>query len=192
MILLMSVSCSSKFGVRSDIEDLSQLGGLDVDLDSNDIMDTAFGGTNADSSAWTGYVKVTAGVWAQVPGIIKNELITADPQTVNVPALNHYNGILNNESQATGDTEFDLDALVSGMSFSVYIGTDDDDDVYLDPNASEIIILNGTALTGGFRVKNEGSTNNVGDELFCKVITSGAALKLDCKTAQGIWISAGS
>jgi len=80
MILLTSLSCSdtskleermTKLEALSDqdkLEGLSQLGGLDVDLDSNDKMDTAYGGTNVDSSGWTGFIYVTAGVYAQLTG----------------------------------------------------------------------------------------------------------------------------
>ena len=39
---------------------------IDVDLDSNDLMDAAFGGTNANSGAWTGIAYVDAGVWEAI------------------------------------------------------------------------------------------------------------------------------
>jgi len=122
----------------------------------------------------------------------KNEQIEADPQTVDVDAVSHYNGILSNDTQATGDTEFDLDAIVQGMSFSVYIADDDDDDVYLDPNGVEVIRLEGTALAGGFRVLYNGDQTGIGDELFCKAVTVAGVLQWDCKSVMGVWITAGS
>ena len=151
--------------------------------DGNNLLNLAVSGTSMFRVDTDGIV---------TGSLKKQEAVSADPEAVNVAAIKHYGGILNNDTQATGDTTFALDVLVSGMAFSVYIGTDDDDDVYLDPNGAEIIILNGTPLTGGFRVLYDGDQTGVGDELACKVVTIGGDLQLDCKTAMGTWISAGS
>ena len=37
---------------------------VDVDVDTNNIMDAAFGGTNIDTSASTGIPQVTGGTWS--------------------------------------------------------------------------------------------------------------------------------
>ena len=52
---------------------------LDVDDDSNDILDAEFGGTNADMSAETGFVFVTAGVFSALDFL--KDIVTTAPIT---------------------------------------------------------------------------------------------------------------
>lgn len=50
----------------------------DVDLDSDNRMDAAFGGTDQDTSGWTGIPYITGGVWDQ-------STVTATPTEINTP-----------------------------------------------------------------------------------------------------------
>jgi len=77
LLVIMTASCAA-LHERSGLEELSQQGGLDVDLDSNDTMDAAFGGTNRDTSGDTGFMYVTAGVWSAITTVV----LEADIDTV--------------------------------------------------------------------------------------------------------------
>jgi hypothetical protein len=119
LLLVATVSCSDK-DESTDLEQLSMRGGLDVDLDSNDILDAAYGGTNVDSSAWTGFTYITAGVWAQLASISnthiaadadiaasKLDIDSADIQAEGTPSSNEtYSGIPVMGINAGEDIEF--------------------------------------------------------------------------------------
>jgi hypothetical protein len=128
LLLVATVSCSDK-DESTDLEQLSMRGGLDVDLDSNDILDAAYGGTNVDSSAWTGFPYVTAGVWA--------ELTAIDPD------------LLDGD---TTDNDLVDNAIIQGFQAvaSPSMGLRDSDAAGADP-ADEFT----TALEGGFSTTTE-------------------------------------
>lgn len=60
-----------------------------------------------------------------------------------------------------GTTTISLPALSAGASVCVYAATDQQ--VIIDPNGSQVIVLNGSALTGGFKIASPVAGGNAGN-----------------------------
>jgi hypothetical protein len=119
------------------------LADVDVDVDSNSKIDAAFGGSNADTSGWTGYPYITGGVWSQ-----KNETyqpLDADLTTLSSPTAWRF--FYSNESAVLTQVAFGADGTFlesNGVSaapaFRLLLTTDISD---LTASAAEINILDG-------------------------------------------------
>ena len=159
MVLLMSVACSS-IGVRSDLEDLSQLGGLNVDLDSNDIMDAAYGGTNKDTSSDTGVPYITAGVWSVGSISSQAELVTdtSGVITLTVHAVN-YGSDTGKANIPDGACDAAADVgnwvvLISSVADAYQMTSDDETNQF-------IIAANAAALTANDELDVDGTMVSV-------------------------------
>ena len=126
-----------------------------------------------------------------VLNVVNTEQLGGDNADVDVAAASHYNGILNNDGQASQALEFDLDACAAGMSFIVVIGTDDDNNTYVHPNGAENMYLDGTAIGVNERIVNASASMDVGDTLSCKAITTGGTVTWHCYTVVGTWADSG-
>ena len=131
------------------------------------------------------------GVVTPQGGVVIQETLSGDVADVTVDNSDVYGGILNNDGQATQACEFDLPAVVAGMSFIVVIGTDDDNNTYVHPNGTENMYLDGTAIGANERIVNANATMDVGDTLSCKAITTGGTVTWHCYTVVGTWADSG-
>ena len=75
----------------------------------------------------------------------------AEPASDTLSANQCSGGLISNYGQ-TGDVTLTLPAVAAGLHFTVLLGTTVAKYFRLDPNASEVIYLDGTALTGGYYV----------------------------------------
>jgi hypothetical protein len=96
-----------------------------------------------------------------------------------------FGSIINNYGQST-DTTLTLLALESKMNFIVALGTTVAKFFKIKPNGSDVIVLDGTALTGGQNVVITSAA--AGAQLQCYTIQTGAsAYQLLCNSISGSW-----
>jgi hypothetical protein len=114
---------------------------------------------------------------------IIDEDIEAASDTLSVSQVS--GGLINNYGQ-NADATMTLPAIAAGYSFTVILGTTVAKYYRLDPNANDLIILDGVASTDG---KYVGIASAVqGAAISCLAITTGAsAYDWACYTISGAW-----
>lgn len=131
---------------------------INVDLDGNDSLDVAYGGTNAatESGAITNFLANDAAV-ALIHG--KTTATKATNYTIGTDNIEEaYGGVI----YVTGAATITAPAVASGMHFTVVtIGAIA---VSLDVNINDLMYLDGTALTDGQAATN---TSTTGDMISC-------------------------
>jgi hypothetical protein len=89
--------------------------------------------------------------------------------------------VINNYSSSAAASEYDLPAAASGYNFILILGLAQN--VTIDPNASEVIYLNGAALTGGEAVVN--TSPSIGESITCFTFQTGASTYAwSCKSSD--------
>ena len=117
-----------------------------------------------------------------------DEQTIASSATISSPQS--YDGVINNYGQ-TADVTLTLLACLKGMNFVIRLSTTVNKFFYIDPAASEVITLDGVALTGGFRVGVTSAAVN--QEIHFNAVQTGAATwAWDAKMVLGPWINVGS
>ncbi len=114
-----------------------------------------------------------------------NEQIIAS--TANMSSSQARGAQINNYGQAN-DTIVTLPACLKGMNFSLILGTTVAKYYRIDPNASEVIYLDGTALTGGKYVGIASAVAGAAIQ-FRAFQTGAAAWSWYASTISGIWVS---
>ena len=116
-----------------------------------------------------GAIKLSSGVRDPVIG---------DPDSISPATEDYYGGRIISNAAGT----FALPAVAAGMNFSYKIEGANEN--FIDPNSSEVITLNGTALTGGYRI-----TSSTSGALCTFAYRSAGAWDVDCSSS---WVTAGS
>ncbi len=97
--------------------------------------------------------------------------------------------LLNNYADTPGASVYNLDAAGQGYNFILSLGAAQN--VEINPNGTEIIYLNGTALTGGNSVQNTAPT--IGESITCYTVqTADSVWGWICKSADSDFVDKGS
>lgn len=138
----------------------------------------------------TVYVTPTYTGDVTINGKISGQINAQSIGTVGLTAAQVSNGLINNYNASPATATYTLPAAVAGYNVMFVCGSAAQ--IYIDPNASEIIHLDGVALTGGYRVASA-ATCTVGDAMSCFTFQTGASTwRWSCGSIVGVWANAGS
>lgn len=110
--------------------------GLNIDTDSNDAVDTVYGGTNIDGSSESGFPRYDSGVVTVPEYLYENFTAFSDNDTT--PDVSAHMNFRCSYSSSTTITDFDGTGLDDGRFLYVYFDEDMAGDVTIDLTSSGI------------------------------------------------------
>ena len=127
-------------------------------------------------------------------GSALTEVLTAINESVQgtgtLTAAQVKNGLINNYNATPATTTYTFPPAAAGYNVGYVCGSSAQ--IYIDPDGTDVINLNGTALPAGFRVSSAVSCT-VGDLLICLTFKTGASTwQWNCNSIVGTWDNAGS